>query len=258
MRKFSPGWVAYLLALATLAVVVAAPAFAQGQAPAVDPEAVKILKRTMDYLGSLQRFSVDTRNTAEDVLDSGLKVQFDISASTVLKRPDKLLVQRRHEIISQAWYYDGKSLTLYKPSDKYYATVSAPDTIEDTLQFARESLGIFAPAGDLLYKNAFPLLMQNVTVAEIVGKAVIGGVTCDHLAFSRPDVDFQLWVADAGEPLPCKYVVVDTGVAEQVSTTSVMSNWNLAPEATDAMFTFVPPQGAREVEFMPLASWVAQ
>jgi hypothetical protein len=258
MRKFSTRLAANLLALATAAMVATAPTVSWAQqAPGVDPEAVKILKRTLDYLDSLQQFSVDTQNTVEDVLESGQKVQFDISASAVLKRPNKLHVQRTG-IVSQDWYYDGKLLTLYNPSDKYYATAAAPGTIEKALHFARESLGIFAPASDLLYKNAFPLLMQDVTVAVVVGKAVIGGVTCDHVAFSRPDVDFQIWVTAAGKPLPCKYVIVDTSVPEQVETISVMSNWNLAPKTTDAMFTFVPLQGAKKTEFMPVTSWATQ
>ncbi len=258
MRKLGTRMVAAVLALATSALVATTPSMSWAQqAPGVDPEAVKILKRTLDYLDTLPQFSVDTQNTVEDVLESGHKVQFDISANSVVKRPDKLRV-RRTGLVSQDWYYDGKLLTLYNPSDQYYATASAPGTIEEALRFARESLGIFAPASDLLYKNAFPLLMQNVTAAVVVGKAIIGGVICDHVAFSRPDVDFQIWVAAAGKPLPCKYVIVDTSVPEQVETISVMSNWNLAPKTTDAMFAFVPPQGAKKTEFMPVASWAAQ
>jgi hypothetical protein len=224
----------------------------------VDPEAVKILKRTIDYLGNLQQFSVDTQNILEEVLESGQKVHFAISASAVVKRPNKLRVQRKGDIVSQDWYYDGKTLTLYSASDKYYATASASGTIEEMLHFAAESLGLFAPASDLLYRNAFPLLMQDVTAAIVVGKTVIGGVTCDHVAFRRPDVDFQVWVADAGKPLPCMYIVIDTGAPEQVGTISVMNNWNVAPKTTDAMFTFVPPQGAKQTEFMPLDSWIAR
>ena len=50
--------------------------------------------------------------------------------------------------------------------------------------------------------------MQDVTLALNVGKEVIGGVKCDHLLFSRPGVDFQVWMPDSGAPLPrqvCRY-----------------------------------------------------
>jgi len=143
-------------------------------------------------------------------------------------------------------------LTLYNPSDKVYATESAPGTIEETLDFARESLGLTVPVADLVYRNAFPLLMQDVNLAVVVGKAVIGGVKCDHLLFSRPGVDFQVWVADSGNPLPYKYVVTDTGTPAQLSISTVMSDWNVAPTATDSRFTFVPPPGTKQISFLPL------
>jgi hypothetical protein len=70
------------------------------------------------------------------------------------------------------------------------------------------------------------------------------------LLFSRPDVDFQMWVADSGPPLPLKYVVTDTTTPELLSVAAVMSNWNLDPSVPDATFTFVPPQGTKAITFL--------
>jgi hypothetical protein len=241
-----------LIALGALALSATVSTDVWAQAPAVDPAATQILKRMTDYLGSLKQFSVHTQNTLEDVLDSGQRVDFDVSASVIVSRPNKLRAERRGDLIDQIFYYNGKTLTLYNPSDKVYATVPAPGTIEEMLSFAHQSLGLGIPAADLVYRNAFPLLMQGVTSAMVVGKAVIGGVKCTHLAFSRPGVDFQVWVADGGKPLPCKYVVTDRGTPARVSITTVMSDWNVAPGVADARFSFVPPQGAKPITFMPL------
>jgi hypothetical protein len=224
----------------------------QAQPPAVDPAATKILKRMTDYVGSLKQFSVRTQTTLEDLLDSGHRVDFDISANVIVSRPNKLRAERKGDVVSQIFYYNGKTLTLYNPSGKVYATEPAPGTIEGVLDFARESLGLTVPVADLVYRNAFPLLMQDVNFAKVVGKAVIGGVKCDHLVFSRPGVDFQVWVADTGKPLPYKYVVTDTGIPGRLSVTTVMSNFNVAPAVDDARFTFVPPQGVKKITFMPL------
>jgi hypothetical protein len=246
---------AALLALGALALSATVSTEVRAQASNVDPAAVQILKKTTDYLGGLQQFSVDTLNIAEEVLDSGQKIQLTVGASLVLQRPNKLRVERIGDLINQSWYYDGKTVTLYNSSVNYYASEPAPGTIEEMLDFARESLGVIAPAADLVYRNAFPLLMQDVTLAAVVGKALVGGVKCDHLLFSRPGVDFQIWVPEAGKPLPLKYVVIDTGVPELVATITLISNWNLAPKTTDAMFTFVPPQGAKKTGFMPPDTW---
>ena len=241
-----------LFALGMFALCATLSTEVRAQAPAVDPAAVQILKRMTDYVSSLKQFSVHTQTTLEDLLDSGHRVDFDVSASVIVNRPNKIHAERKGELIDQIFFYDGKTLALYNPSDKVYATEPAPGTIEGLLDFAREDLGLTIPVADLVYRNAFPLLMQDVTFAVVVGKGVIGGVKCDHLLFSRPGVDFQVWVAAAGRPLPYKYVVTDTGTPALVSITTVMSDWNVAPAASDALFTFVPPKGAKPITFMPL------
>ena len=252
MKTLNFRMAAILFMLGVFALSVPVSTEVRAQAPAVDPAATKILKRMTDYLGSLKQFSVRTQNTLEDLLDSGQRVDFDVSASVIISRPNKLRAERKGDLISQIFYYNGKTLTLYNPTDKVYATEPAPGTIEGVLDFARESLGLTVPVADLVYRNAFPLLMQDVTFAKVVGKAVIGGVKCDHLVFSRPGVDFQVWVADGGKPLPYKYVVTDTGIPGRLSVTTVMSNWNIAPAVDDARFTFVAPQGVKKIGFMPL------
>lgn len=186
------------------------------------------------------------------MLDSGQRIDVDISASVIVSRPNKLHAERNGELLDQVFYYDGKTLTLCNPSDKVSTTEPAPGTIEKMLDFARESLGLSIPTADLIYRNAYPLLMQDVSSAQVVGKASIGGVTCDHLAFSRPDVDFQVWVKEGGQPLPCKYVVTDTSTPALVSISTVMSDWNTAPAVSDASFTFVPPDGTMAITFMQL------
>jgi hypothetical protein len=241
-------------ALGALALSATLATEVRAQTPAVDPAAVQVLKRMTDYLASLKQFSVHTLNTLEDVLDSGQRVDLDVAANVIISRPNKVRAERKGDLLNQVFYYDGKTLTLYNPSDKVYATEPAPGTIEGTLDFAYESFGLAVPVGDLVHPEAFRLLMQDVTFAAVVGKSVIGGVKCDHVVFSRPGVDFQVWVADSGRPLPRKYVVTDTGTPALLSVTTIMSDWNVAPAVADARFVFVPPQGAKRIEFMRLGA----
>lgn len=252
MRTFKFRIAAVLFALGILALSATVSTEVRAQAPAVDPAATQILQRMTDYLISLHQFTVHTQTTLEDLLESGHRVDFDISANVIVSRPNQLRAERRGDLADQVFYYDGKTLTLHNPSDKVYATEPAPGTIEELLDFARESLGLIVPVADLVYRNVFPLLMQDVNFAKVVDKAVIGGVKCDHLVFSRPGVDFQVWVAADGRPLPYKYVVTDTGTPALLSVTTVMSNWNVAPAVADSRFAFVPPKGAKPITFMPL------
>jgi hypothetical protein len=233
-------------------LTVMVPAGAGAQSAAVNPDATQILKRMTDYLGRLQTYSVHTQNTVEDLLPSGQRIDMDVAATVTVSRPSKLRAEREGDVVHQVFYYDGASLTLYDPDQQVYATVDAPKLIEPTLDFARESLGLNVPAADLVYRNAFSLLMEGVTSAMVVGKSVVGGVRCDHLAFSRPDVDFQVWVADSGDPLPHKYVVTDTATPARLSVSTTMTDWAVGPAVKEVSFSFSPPAGAKAIEFMTL------
>jgi hypothetical protein len=256
MKNTSLPWLSQQSCLTLLLAAVAMPAtFAAdvpARAPAVDPAATQILKRMTDYLGSLPQFSVYLQHTLEDMHDDH-RVDLDASARAIISRPNKILAEQKlGDQTEQVFYYDGKTLTVCNPGDKVYATEPAPGTIDETLHFVRDSLGLTIPVSDLLYTNAYSLLMQGVTLATVEGKAVIGGVKCNHLLFSRPGVDFQVWVQDGGPPLPLKYVVTDTTTCLRPSFTTVLSDWNTAPAVPDARFTFVPPQGAKQISFLPI------
>lgn len=242
------------LGLSAVALAATLSTEVRAQTPAVDPAATQILKRMTDYLGSLKQFSLHTQNTLQDVIESGQRIELDVSAVATVSRPNKIRAERKGELIDQSFYYHGKNLTLYNPSDKVYATVPAPQSIEGTLDYARDSLGLIIPASDLVYSNAFPLLMKDVSLAAVIGKAVINGVACDHLLFSRPGVDFEVWVADSGKPLPYNYVVTDRVNPEKLSLTTVMSDWKVAPSVRDSQFTFVPPKGSKPIAFLPLTT----
>ena len=240
-----------VFALSVLALSVSVPLQVNAQA-AVDPAATQLLKRMTDYLDSLKQFSVHTQVTLEDLLASGQRIDSDVSADVTVSRPNKLRAERKGGLLDQAFYYDGKTLTLYNRTDSVYGTEPAPATIEEMLHYASDSLGLIIPAADLVYHDAYPLLMEGVTSATVIGKTVIDGVVCNQLAFSRPDVDFQVWVADGDQPLPCKYVVTDTSTPALISVSTTMSDWNVAPAAADDLFSFDPPEGAMAIPFLPL------
>ncbi len=228
-----------------------------GQPSGVDPQAERLLQTATTYLADQKRFSVEARGTIEVVLDSGQKIQFDHTAILSMQRPDKLLAERHGELVDQIFYYDGKSLTLYNPDEKYYATLPAPDTLEKMLDFAREELDIVAPAGDLLYSDAFELLMQEVTSGFVVGKSVLDGVPCIHLAFRAPHIDWQIWIQQGDQPLPRKFVITSTDVAGAPQFMVVMRQWNIAPDFADKVFQFTPPADTKQIEFLPAQAGAA-
>jgi hypothetical protein len=249
-------WVAAAGIALGATVSVAGRVDAQVNPPAVDPAALRILKSMTDYLDGMKEFTLAVQSEIEDLHSSGHRVDYDLKARVTVKRPNKLLAVRTGETASQTFFYDGKTLTLYNPVEKVYAAQPAPGTIEGAVTLARESIGIVFPAADLVYRNAYPLLTKDLTLAVVVGKAVIDGVTCDHLLFSHPGADFQVWVEEGKRPLPHKYVVTETDDPALLSVGAVLSDWNEAPAADDAQFVFVPPKGTSETRFIPYGTTV--
>jgi hypothetical protein len=226
------------------------PGAACAQPAGVDPQADTIFRAMTTYMAGLKQFSARTENTLEVVTTDLQKIQFVAPASITVSRPDKLLAERRGDIEDQSFFYDGKSLTLYNPGSKHYATVAAPDSIDSMLDFARTRLDVFAPGGDLVDTRAYHRLMQDVKAGVYLGPEIVGGQRCHHLAYRATEVDWQVWVREGDRPLPCKYVITSKLMAGAPQFSTEVLDWNTNPTITADMFRFVPPAGARPVEFL--------
>ena len=238
--------VSCVLALVGFASVASAGA----PTPKADPDALQILKGMTDYLGGLKSFSMHTENSFEDVLDTGQKIQYDFASSVVIQRPDKLRAERMDGDVRQDLVYNGETLTVYEGAKDFFAVISVPDNLDDTLTFSRDALDLVPPAGDMVYTNAYELLTAGVTSGFVVGKAVIGGISCTQLAFTTPVVDWQVWVADGGKPLPVKYVLTTRDDPAQPQFIALISNWNTDPMIPDGLFDLKVPATATEIEFV--------
>ena len=225
---------------------------AQAQSAGIAPEAKQILKASTDFLASQQRFTADTRNTLEIVLKSGQKIEFNSTGRQSIQRPNKLRAERTGDLVDQVFVYDGQSLTLFNPQQNIFAQVAAPGTLEEMLDFARTKLDIVAPAGDLVYKNAYEILMDGVTEGIVVGKAVIEGVLCDHLAFRAPQTDWQIWIQQGAQPLPRKLVITTLDLPNAPQFAITVTKWNLQPTFDAKTFTFTPQPGMKQIDFLPL------
>jgi hypothetical protein len=240
-----------LIRCIAIAAVGVWSAAAQAQAEGIDPEAQRLLKASTDFMASQKRFSVETRNSLEVVLKSGQKIELNHTARQSVQRPDKLRAERTGDLVRQVFVYDGKSLTLHNLKNDAYAQVSAPDTLEGMLDYARASLDIVAPAGDLVYANAYDILMDGVTQGMVVGKSVIEGVRCDQLAFRAPHVDLQVWIQEGAQPLIRRFVITTRDLPNAPQFSVTVTKWNLKPTFDARTFAFVPPaRGGNKVEFL--------
>ncbi len=241
----------------SVAVAAALPAASLAQPGEVEPDAIQLLRRATDYLAGMKQFRVDMDATIEAVVSSGQKLQFGQRVAVTVQRPNRIRAERLGEVVNQTFYYNGEALSVDLPDQRYYAMTPAPPTMEGMLDFARDELSIIAPGSDLIYKNAFERLTQDLTSAFVVGKSVIGGVRCDHVAFSNAEVDWQIWIPEGANPLPRKFIVTSKRITQSPQFVVVLSKWDAAPKITDATFRFVPPKGSRQIDFLRSATTTA-
>ena len=239
----------FACATAALSVCAAPGHAAMGN---VDARADQLLHQMSDFMAGLKTFSVQTENSLEVILQSGQKIQYDNPAQLLVQRPDKLMASRVGDILNQELYYNGRTLTLYDKDSKYYATVEAPPTIDEAIDFAMQYLDLYAPGGDLIYSDAYSILMENVESGIYVGQSVVDGIMCHHLAFRNSDVDWQIWIEMGDKPLPRKFIVTTKWMTGAPQFTMVTRNWNMSPKTADTIFNFVPPADAKQIDFINL------
>jgi hypothetical protein len=241
------------LVCAAATVLLTLPAVPAAAAPpgGPDAEAISALRKMTDHVSRLPRFSVRAEGAIEVVLVSGQKLQFDVDSALTVERPNKLRATRKGEISDLVLCYDGSNVTFFDPAQRAYAVEAAPKNIERMLDVAREELDLVAPAADLIYADAFNRMTEGMTAGFVVSRsAMVHGQSSTHLAFRKPGVDVQIWIANAGPPLPLKYALTTTDVAGNPEYTLVFSDWNMSPQIGENTFRFTPPAGAKRIGFV--------
>ena len=249
-----------ILALTLLAIALAAPsAFAQTApagaaqpaANAVNPAAIQALKDMGTYLMTLKRFEVSTEVTGETVLADGQKLQHTATADMDVVRPNKIRVLMKSARNERQLVYDGKTLSLYPPAQKYYGTLELEGTLGDVIERLEGQYGMQIPLDDLFRFGTPAAQFDRIESAMNAGQDFVDGDLCDHYAFRSGKVDWQIWIAAGSQPLPRKLVI--TTRTDEARPQSVQSfDWNLKPTFKDAVFKFTPPKGSSKIEIVPV------
>lgn len=234
--------VAGLLATAEAGHVEDAP-------PAIEPHAVELVTSMAKALAAVEKARVETEFALDVVLESGQKLQYGGESTAWFQRPNRLRSERVGERGVTTFLYDGKQVVLHAMPQNYYATHEAPADIDGLLDFVDERLDFAPPGMDLLYSDGGLGLLDGVTSGLVVGVATVAGRRCHHVAFRAPDVDWQLWIEEGDRPLPCRLVITTLDVEHTPEMSVTYREWNAAPELSDSLFHFTPPEGAMRIVF---------
>lgn len=93
---------------------------------------------------------------------------------------------------------------------------------------------------------------MGLSSALVIGSETLDGQRCEHYAFRQAEIDWQLWLRQGDQPLPCRLVISRRDTAERPRH-SVDFQWQLAAPMTAKSFSFDPPAGARAVPLQQMA-----
>lgn len=214
-------------------------------------DAASILRAMSDHIASQQNVSISYDSDIEIMTPDMQKIQFASSGQLALRQPDKLRVTRTGGYADVELVYDGTNLTVSDRAHKVYGQLPAPSTIDQLVDHIRDK-GIEVPGADLLLANSYAALMDGVYDAKHIGRGVIGGHECEHLAFRTRDADWQIWIEAGATPIPRKYIITTKTVTGAPQYTLRINSWKPSPDTSAEAFTFKPSADMKKRELQDL------
>lgn len=203
-----------------------------------------LLKRMSDYLAEQQTIQLTFNSSIEVITPDLEKIQFTNSGEALLARPDRLRAHRVGGYSDVALYFDGKVVSVYGKALNAYARFDGPATIDALIEALRVGHGVALPGADLLLNNSYEVLVADVLEAKHIGRGVVDGRTCEHLAFRNLDTDWQLWIESGDQPRPCRLVITSKTINNAPQYTLTVTAWNTAVTVDPKDFAFTPPADA--------------
>jgi hypothetical protein len=147
-------------------------------------------------------------------------------------------------------WYDGQKITFVSDSEKVWARVNGAATIDETLDRLAERLGMPMPVADFLYRSPFDALIGPESTGGYLGRETVNGVPCVRVAYQHSGADWDLWIAESGDPLPRQFHFTDKTRTPARTVAVVFERWSLGAPADDSAFVAAVPAG---YERIPLA-----
>ena len=239
----------YTLLAGILLATAAAPVEARPRAQiAITAEAAAAVQRSAAYLRGLSSMMLDAEIGIDTFDERGDPVHEVNRLHYEYRAPDGLFLDWSADGERRQLYSNGRSISFFLPSSTTYVTVAEGSSADGALSTALEDFAIVMPLPDFFAwaaggesPGAFPAVRR-------LGSQGIDGIVTDHYAIRQNGVDFEIWIDRGARPLPRKILILapdDPGTPRFSATL----RWTVEPSLADDRFTFVPPAGARRIEW---------
>jgi hypothetical protein len=214
-------------------------------------DADRILKSMYDYIAGQKNIAMTYDTSAEVVTPAMEKLQFASSGQVLLSRPDKIRATRTGGYADVELVFDGKTVTIAGKNINAFAQQDASGSIDQLVGRLRDD-GLDLAGADLLLARGYKDMMSDVIESKHIGRGVIDGIECEHLAFRGEDVDWQLWVEVGDHPIPRQYVITSKSVGGSPQYTIRVKEWKTDPQIASDSFVVKPSSDMKKTELSAL------
>jgi len=218
-----------------------------------DPKALDALQRMGSYLRSLPAFKVTGDTATEYVLDDGQKYRVDGTLEYIAKLPSQLHARIANAGQAREIFIDGKQLTVYSPTLKYYASAPLEGDLQTLLVDTQTRYDVRLPLADLFWFGTSQAPVDSVLAATVVGPAKIDNTATTQYAFRQDGVDWQVWIDDGPKAVPRRFAITDTTDAARPQYTADL-HWDVAPKIPAQAFAFKPASGDHQITLLRVAA----
>lgn len=232
-----------MAAQATAPAAVPAPA-----AGVVEPEAMAALNRMGATLRSLQRFTVQSDATAEQVYPDGEKIHVPVRTKYTISMPNQMNVDFVSDSGQRVLRYDGKFMTLAGTKSRKYVRFPLTGSVVDVFNRLEDDFGIELPLREMFLWGSEASDVEPPYAARYIGDSMIGGDAVSHYAIRQTGLDWQIWLDKGDKPLPRKLVITAN---DEPSLPQFIAHftWNTAPDIARDAFSTAAPKDYQLVDF---------
>jgi len=211
----------------------------------------ELIKSMTDTLKDAESISVHVEKSFDDVLVTGIKLQYSGAMDIDLRRPDRFHIDYGDDLSSKEAWYDGSHLVLVDYLASVYGQLPAESTIDATLDAVEQAYGLRLPMAGLLSSDAYEVFREKADKMVYVGLHDVDGTLAHHVLITGPYTNWQIWIDAEEAPLPLKIVVTELDEPGEPQSVFLFEDWNLAADLPDDLFVPQIPNGAALATFLP-------
>jgi hypothetical protein len=217
--------------------------------PGLEAKAVDILKAASTKLAAAKTMAFTAVVSYESATRLGPPLVYSVKSQVTLQRPDKLRIITLGDGPPSEFYYDGKLMMAYAPTEHLVAVGDAPATIDATLRAAYDSAAIYFPFEDVIVADPYKDIAAGLKHAFYIGQStVVGNTTTDMVAYVTGDVFVQAWIG-ADDKLPRRIYAIYLNDRARLRHVLELSDWKLDEIVPADVFASTAAAGAARMPF---------